>query len=624
MISIIKKFKDSIGANLFKKVYITYFIFAFIFVACQVYLEYKSEEKQAFKVLLKIEKIYEDILVKSIKEKDIKELTQITNAIRMTTDIAGVAIFDEKKRFVFLNGTVSTDIKNMEQMLRFPNLNYNYSNSLITNDLEFTHDNKKFYIFLFIDENEIFNNTKDSILLILLNILASMIVLGILFFIFSTKHIVKPLNTIIDATKNFDVVEHEVIEIKLDNKEKNELNKLASTFNKMSKRINEAYINMQQLTMIREIQKNKLEEQKKELVDANKSKDDFMANMSHELKTPLNSINVISNVMMKNKRGVLNEKDVKNLEIINKCGKDLLFLINDVLDLSKLEAGEMILNNDKINLKKLMDSIYDMFAIQVKEKNLNFIYEVDKSIEYIFSDKDRIKQIIKNLLSNALKFTQEGTIKFLVENDNEHIKVTIEDSGIGIEKAKLEHIFDRFKQVDGSTTRKYGGTGLGLAICKDLSRLLQGDVTVSSETDKGSRFVVTIHKNEELLKGIDILSIKDDDESTEKEKSIKVEKEKMVILNNDPIVFLNLVIELNKVYNIHQVFEFDELKNFADKDDKILLDIDKLNDEEKEFLINNFEGKLIFIYENEIEEKYINLAESCIKKPLTEEVIRNL
>ena len=227
-------------------------------------------------------------------------------------------------------------------------------------------------------------------------------------------------------------------------------------------------------------------------------------------------------------------------------------------------------------------------------------------------------------MSNALKFTQNGTIKFLVKDDNEHIKVIIEDSGIGIEEAKLEHIFDRFKQVDGSTTRKYGGTGLGLAICKDLSRLLQGDVTVSSETNKGSIFVVTIHKNEELLKGINILEIKNDEESTENEGSIKEEKEKMVILNNDPIVFLNLVIELNKVYNIKQVFEFNELKEFADKNYKILLDIDKLNEEEKEFMLNNFEGKLIFIYENGIEEKYTNFAVNCVKKPLTEELIRSL
>jgi signal transduction histidine kinase len=260
--------------------------------------------------------------------------------------------------------------------------------------------------------------------------------------------------------------------------------------------------------MIREIQKNKLEDQKTELIQANKSKDDFLANMSHELKTPLNSINVISDVMMRNRANNLDEKQVKNLEIINKCGKDLLFLINDVLDISKLEAGQIILNNGTIDIKELIRSIYDMFYPQTKVKDIDFVLKIDESLNNIYSDEDRIKQIVKNLLSNALKFTQEGKISLIVKDENENIRILVKDEGIGIPEDKLEHIFDRFKQVDGSTTRKYGGTGLGLAICKELAQLLKGNITVKSELDKGSTFEVVISKNEDLIEGLSILDLK--------------------------------------------------------------------------------------------------------------------
>ncbi|RXK12517.1 hypothetical protein CP965_08000 [Halarcobacter mediterraneus] len=634
MISLIEKFKNSIGYILFKKVYLTYFVFMFLFVSFQIFTEYRNEKKQITKIFQKIENVYKNILIENVKQRNINALINLANAIESTTDITGISIINEKRSFIFLDGVVSEDIKNLEPIIRLEGLTYAYSNNLLTHTIEFKLKEQNYYIFLFIDLNEVYINLEESIFLILLNIIASMILLGVLFFIFSSKHLIRPLNTIIAATKKFDVVEHETIEIDLKEIEKNELHKLAGTFNKMSKRINEAYINMQQLTMIREIQKNKLEQQKKELQDANKAKDDFMANMSHELKTPLNSINVISNVMMKNRRGVFDEKEIKNFEIINKCGKDLLFLINDVLDLSKLEAGEIILNNDRVDIKDIGDSIYDMFIEQMNEKNLDFIYEVDESIGYIFSDKDRIKQIAKNLLSNSLKFTEKGKIKFIIRNDDENIKMIIEDQGIGIAKEKLSHIFDRFKQVDGSTTRKYGGTGLGLAICKDLSKLLKGDISVTSEENVGSRFIVTISKNKELLKGLDTLELKADSKDKKEdieevlmENQIEIldeEKKEIYILNNDPILFFNLIIQLNKKYLVKQVSSFEEFKKFKDKESKILIDISKLNEEEKEFLVDEFKGELIVIYENNLENDIKEKAIKTYEKTLIKDGLKDI
>ena len=175
----------------------------------------------------------------------------------------------------------------------------------------------------------------------------------------------------------------------LDIHTKDEFEELSHSINTMTKNIDESHSNLKKLNLIQE-------KQKIELIEANKAKDDFLANMSHELKTPLNSINVISSVMMKNKDTSLSDKQVQNLSIINHCGNDLLFLINDVLDLSKLEAGEIALDYTTFNLNELMLDIKNMIKPQAKDKNIKFLFEYEESINFIYSDKQRIKQIVKN------------------------------------------------------------------------------------------------------------------------------------------------------------------------------------------------------------------------------------
>lgn len=388
------------------------------------------------------------------------------------------------------------------------------------------------------------------------------------------------------------------------------------------------------VTMIKELNEKtkRLYDAKIFAEEANKSKDDFLANMSHELKTPLNSINIISEVMMKNKLENLDEKQVKNLEIINKCGKDLLLLINDVLDLSKLDAKENPINNSKIDIKESMTSIYEMFYSQIKAKNLELIFEVENSLDFIYNDNEKIKQIVKNLLSNAIKFTQNGKIHFLVKNDNNNIKIIIQDEGIGIPQDKLEYIFDRFKQLDGSTKRKYGGTGLGLTICKELVTLLNGKISVSSKVDSGSIFEVIIPKNDELiLNSNDNSQTKAinneksiEDISTFDIKSEKIEKEIIYILNNDPILFFNIIIELNKKYQVKQLSKIEQIVAIENKNSKIIIDITKLNNEEiKEIEKLSFDNLVIF-YEDKISEELKNKNSKIYKKPLNHEILINL
>ena len=390
---------------------------------------------------------------------------------------------------------------------------------------------------------------------------------------------------------------------------------------------------------------NELNERTKKLYDAkifaeeaNKSKDDFLANMSHELKTPLNSINIISDVMIKNKSGNLDEKQIKNLEIVHKCGKDLLYLINDVLDLSKLDAKQNHIHNTKINLKNFMTSIYEMFLAQIKAKNIELIFKIDDNLDYIYNDQNKIKQIIRNLLSNALKFTEKGKIYFIVKDDKNNIKIIIQDEGIGIPQDKIEYIFDRFKQLDGSTTRKYGGTGLGLSICKEIITLLNGEIKVTSEQNKGSTFEVIIPKNMNLATSQNLENFQDEFEENNNKNIIldentnfisptkSIEKESIYVLNNDPISFFNLIIELNKKYHVKQLSKVEQLFliETEDKNPKIIIDISKLKNEDKKELEKLSTANLILFYEDHINEDLENKALKVYQKPISHDVLFSL
>ncbi|MEA1884042.1 MAG: ATP-binding protein [Thermotogota bacterium] len=247
-----------------------------------------------------------------------------------------------------------------------------------------------------------------------------------------------------------------------------------------------------------------LEKQKEEIDRMNIHKNEFMANMSHELKTPLNSILTLTQVLIKNKVDNLNEKQLKFLRTIYSSGKTLLSLINDVLDIAKIEAGKTETFIEPIEIGAIKNEISETFYAEQITKDVSFQIEIDENIpKIIYSDKKRLLQILRNILSNAFKFTEKGYIKFKILNHDSslskstsmlspenYIVFSIEDTGVGIADDKQKVIFDEFVQADGSTTRNYGGTGLGLAISQKLTTLLGGEIKLQSELGKGSTFNV--------------------------------------------------------------------------------------------------------------------------------------
>ncbi|WP_121809773.1 response regulator [Mucilaginibacter kameinonensis] len=240
-----------------------------------------------------------------------------------------------------------------------------------------------------------------------------------------------------------------------------------------------------------------------ELETTGKYKSEFLANMSHELRTPLNSILVLARILKDNKPANLSEDQIKYASVIFNAGNDLLTLINDILDLSKIESGKLDMQNEDIKVSDIVGDMEMLFAEVASNKKIHYTTNISNELpQTIFTDKVRIEQVIKNLLSNAFKFTGEnGSISINVRpgvNDRT-ISFAIKDSGIGIPAEKQKVIFEAFQQADGSTSRKYGGTGLGLSISRELAYLLGGSITLSSEPGIGSEFVLTVPYQAKLV-----------------------------------------------------------------------------------------------------------------------------
>jgi signal transduction histidine kinase/CheY-like chemotaxis protein len=241
-----------------------------------------------------------------------------------------------------------------------------------------------------------------------------------------------------------------------------------------------------------EVRTRELQEANRRLQDASRHKSEFLANMSHELRTPLNAIIGFTRLVMRRSKEALPQKQYENLEKILISGDHLLALINDILDLSKIEAGRMEVRPAAFGLPPLVDECLRTLEPMVKSERLRLVKDIEAAVPPLYTDRDKLKQILMNLLSNAVKFTEAGTVTVSARGERTGVAIQVADTGIGIPEDSLQLIFEEFRQLDSSPTRRYGGTGLGLSISRHFARLLGGDITVTSSVGVGSTFRVVI------------------------------------------------------------------------------------------------------------------------------------
>jgi CheY-like chemotaxis protein/signal transduction histidine kinase/CHASE3 domain sensor protein len=239
---------------------------------------------------------------------------------------------------------------------------------------------------------------------------------------------------------------------------------------------------------------DQLRQRAQDLERASRYKSEFLANMSHELRTPLNSSLILAKLLSDNANGNLSAEQVRFAQTIYSAGNDLLHLINDILDISKVEAGKLELLLESLPLRRVVESLNMTFEPLAQQKQLRFTVQVEPSVPAtVWTDRQRLEQILKNLLSNAVKFTDSGAVTLNVSSTpGGPVRFDIADSGIGIAPDQQQKIFDAFHQADGTTSRRFGGTGLGLSISRDLTALLGGELSVSSAAGKGSVFTLVL------------------------------------------------------------------------------------------------------------------------------------
>lgn len=284
-----------------------------------------------------------------------------------------------------------------------------------------------------------------------------------------------------------------------------------------------------------------------QLKKANQLKDEFLANMSHELRTPLNSILGMAEILIEQVYGEINDKQMKSLQTINTSGQYLLSLINDILDLAKIEAGKVELQLSTVNIEEICQASLVFVKQLAYKKQINLTLEVALEVTTMVADQRRIKQILVNLLSNAVKFTPEkGSIRLEVKKDNagHAMSFAVIDTGIGIEKAALTRLFNPFEQIASEFSSQLEGTGLGLALVKQLAELQGGSVTVTSQIDQGSCFTVVLPLNHQLVEPL----------NTDKLMGKKVVSlpSTQSVYNNSPLI---LIVEDNP-NNIEIIFDY--------------------------------------------------------------------
>ncbi|MEA1877067.1 MAG: ATP-binding protein, partial [Bacteroidota bacterium] len=336
---------------------------------------------------------------------------------------------------------------------------------------------------------------------------------------------------------------------------------------------------LQQSSEELQVQNLELDAQKAKLEVANKLKSEFLSNMSHELRTPLNSIMALSSVLLTQAKDKLNEEENGYLEIVERNGKRLLSLINDILDLSKIEAGRMDILPEFVSLGSLLQIMVENMQVLCDEKGLAISLSIPDDLPKVETDASKLHQILTNIVGNAVKFTENGGIEVSVRRDKESVIIDVKDSGIGISEEMLLHVFDEFRQADGSSSRLYEGTGLGLAIASKLAIILGGDISVQSEAGKGSVFSITIPfkwHEKRLISGndaIEAISWQDMESTNTPDKDIS--EARILIVEDNPDHMITIKAVLKGKYNIDEASDVEEalMKVITHKPEIVLLDM---------------------------------------------------
>lgn len=518
---------SSIATQLLHTVFVFYVMVTIIVTTAYMSFQYYHEKTRVLDDFISLERTFSSALAKSLWDLNQEQLDNLMQGVIKLPHIVGVKIEEQHSQRILLSQGI---IKNKDQyyvdistntkinylvegifQYSFP-INYNYMHK----------DHRLGHVTLYSSRIEIFKLISIDYMWIIINAIIKTIALWMIFLFVSRRLINQPLQHFTTAIRKINPNNLSQFKVDIQSPVNNELTLLANEFNNMTVQLNEAqrqlYQQEQQQTeklellieqrtihlneVIKQQSKTELElKQAKEMADrANRTKSNFLANMSHEIRTPMNAILGFTDILM----NLIKEPSQQQyLSFIQSSGKSLLHLINDILDLSKVESGKLSLNYTPCSLHLLCKDIEHLFSHKAKEKGINFIVKYMPNLpDVIIIDEVRLRQILINLIGNALRFTHVGHITLTlrakyVQNNLLDIYIQVTDTGIGIPEQQQQHIFDAFQQQSQQNYNQYGGTGLGLAISKHLAKIMNGNLLLTSEVNKGSAFTLLLRDIEQ-------------------------------------------------------------------------------------------------------------------------------
>jgi signal transduction histidine kinase/CheY-like chemotaxis protein len=506
--------RRSIATRLLRIVFSIYLVIAVGILIIHMTVEYRTQKQTISLDLKGVEGTFGQVLANGIWQMDKHALKSTIEGILEMPFIVGVEIHNDKGIDIANGGIIEHDhdgrsiacdtgvgVNLLGRVIEAKGSEENRrQHELFSYNFPLTYSRGKEATVLgrakvFSDGSVIWERVKYSYLLLILSKVFEIAILWLLFMWAFGFVLRKPLSILAAATEKVDLDNLHEAKVDIKRSGQDELTLFESSFNSMVTNLQRSLDDRKQAELLLQTAKNEAEM-------ANKAKSQFLANMSHEIRTPMNSIIGFCDLL--NEEG-LNETQKEYNEIIRTGGNNLLSLINDILDFSKIEANELGIETIDCSLGKLLDSVGSLMKLKALEKGLEFeVVEAGSLPEQIRSDPNRLQQCLINLAGNSIKFTGKGHVYINVStedrDDRSYIRFDVEDTGIGIPKDKQEAIFESFTQADGDTTRRYGGTGLGLTITKQLAELLGGQLTLSSQVDKGSVFSLVIPAGVDVTK----------------------------------------------------------------------------------------------------------------------------